>query len=69
MDEFYGVPIIRLEYLDDFNPNTFDVECIYSLDIGDGMTLSFLVNCKPSTRGELRAGFHAAKGPGTTDGH
>lgn len=68
-DEFYGVPIVRLEHLNDFSPKTSDGECIYILGIGDGMTLSFLVNCKLSTRGEVRAGFHAAKGPGTPDGH
>lgn len=68
-DEFYGVPITRLRNLDQFSPKTSDSECIYTLDIGDGMTLSFLVNCQASSRGELRAGFHAAKGPETPDGH
>ncbi|WP_426298270.1 hypothetical protein [Arthrobacter sp. R-11] len=67
-DEFYGVPVVPLDSIDDFNPTTADDERIYTLAIGDGMTLSFLVNCQKSLRSEMRAGFHAAKGPSTPDG-
>lgn len=67
-DEFYGVPVVPLDSIDDFNPTTADDERIYTLSIGDGMTLSFLVNCQQSLRSEMRAGFHAAKGPSTPDG-
>ncbi|WP_162943618.1 hypothetical protein [Arthrobacter celericrescens] len=67
-DEFYGVPVVHLESIDGFKPTTADDERIYTLAIGDGMTLSFLVNSQKSVRGELRAGFHAAKGPSTPDG-
>ncbi|WP_457962751.1 hypothetical protein M1E17_14710 [Arthrobacter sp. D1-29] len=67
-DEFYKAPVVTLSELDAFTPSLGDDETIYELEIGDGMLLSFLVNCRPSIRGEIRTGFHAAKGPITPDG-
>lgn len=69
-DPFYHVPVIQLSGLDDFTPDRGDPEQIYTLEIGDGMTLSFLANIPANTaKDEIRVGLHSAKGNQISDGH
>lgn len=62
-DPFYHVPVVELSGLDDFRPDRDLPEQIYTLDIGDGMTLAFLAKIPEDTaRDEIRVGLHSAKG-------
>ncbi len=69
VDGFYKVPVIALTSLGDFQPTVTDPERIYTVPIGDGMILAFLVNPRRAPAGDLRVGFHAAKGAGQTKGY
>lgn len=69
-DPFYHIPVYELDSLDEFRPAREDPERIYSLDIGDGMNLDFLVNIPAgTTRNDVRVGVHSAKGNQISDGH
>ncbi|MFP3579993.1 hypothetical protein SB659_10470 [Arthrobacter sp. SIMBA_036] len=68
-DPFYKVPIFQLDSLDDFNPDPSDPERIYHLEIGDGMTLSFIAKPVPCETEAVRVGLHSAKSPASPDDH
>lgn len=60
----YDIEIEPLSHLDHFGPMINSEERIYTVFIGDGMELAFLVGYPkiPSESDVLRVGFHAAKG-------
>lgn len=69
-DPYYHMPVIELASLDDFKPVKGDPEQIYTLDIGDGMTLAFLTNIPAqAVRDDVRVGLHSAKGSQIGDGY
>lgn len=60
----YGLNIETLAHLDYFEPSFGVLERIYTVPIGDGMELAFLIGLPKETSDSsvLRVGFHAAKG-------
>lgn len=69
-DPFYHMPVYEIASLDEFNPVRGEPEQIYSLKIGDGMTLAFLTNIPAQTaHDDIRVGLHSAKGIQISDGH
>ncbi|PQZ96535.1 hypothetical protein CQ017_17540 [Arthrobacter sp. MYb224] len=54
---------IHLGSHDSFEPTLGDDEQIFTMDIGDGMELGFMVGMASTETDVLRVGFHAAKSP------
>lgn len=57
---FYGVPVFKLQDVDEFNPSIGDPARIYDLPIGKGMRLRALVDPRSATNMVVRVGFHGA---------
>lgn len=57
----YKKQVEKLDSFDSFSPSRNDPERIFTMDIGDGMELSFMSNASKVKSDVLRVGFHAAK--------